>query len=407
VASSASRAGRVVQQPAGFRAFVPAPLPPDPPLQLGDTLQRLLSRADQALGRLDGIAERLPNPDLFVAMYVRREAVLSSQIEGTQSTLEDVLAFELDPGSNRQPFDTREVVNYVEAMNHGLERLDTLPLSLRLIREIHEKLLHNVRGAEKQPGQFRESQNWIGGDSPARARFVPPAVLDMRTALDNFEHFLHDDGDLPDLVSCALAHAQFETIHPFLDGNGRVGRLLITFLLCHREVLRRPLLYLSHYLKANRAEYYDRLMAVRTAGDWEGWVGFFLEGVRQTAEEATAVAREIVRLREDHRTLVQRCGLGDNGQRLLELLFERPLLNINMVVGRLGVVNHTARRLVEVLEREGLLHEITGNRRNRVYRYDVYVALFKDQEEIGSVTEQHAAPAPGVASERIEGATLR
>jgi len=385
--TTVSRAGRFVQQPAGYRAFVPAPLPPDPPLRLDGGLQRLLSRADQALGRLDGIAERLPNPDLFVAMYVRREAVLSSQIEGTQSTLEDVLSFELEPESGNLPGDVDEVVNYIAAMNYGLQRLDSFPLSLRLIREIHRQLLQGVRGAERTPGEFRTSQNSIGaGNVPLdRATFVPPAVPDMKAALDNFERFLHNDGGLPDLIVCALAHAQFETVHPFQDGNGRVGRLLITFLLVQRDVLHRPLLYLSHYLKGNRAEYYDRLMAVRGKGDWEGWVRFFLEGVRQTAGEATDTARRIVGLREDHRARIQQQELGDNGQRLLDLLFERPLLNTTVIKSRLGLADQTARRLVAKFVSAGLLNERPGVRRNRRYRYSQYLALFEEQEVMGAL----------------------
>lgn len=378
-----SRAGRFVQQPAGYRAFIPAPLPPDPSVLFDPGLQRLLSQADQMLGRLDGVAERLPNPDLFVAMFVRREAVLSSQIEGTQSTLEDVLAFELDPEGRRHPRDIEEVVGYVAAMNYGLERLADLPLSLRLIREIHGVLLQRGRGAERHPGDFRTSQNWIGaGNVPLnRATFVPPSVAEMHAALDNFEKFLHAEEDLPDLVLCALAHAQFETIHPFLDGNGRVGRLLITFLLVSRGVLRQPLLYLSHYLKRHRAEYYDRLMAVRLSGDWEGWIAFFLRGVRETAEEAMITARAIIGLREQHRLAVQERRLGDNGQRLVDLILERPLLTVGVAQQRLGVTFNTARRLLGELEEAGLLREITGAQRNRVFRYDPYLALFDEQEE--------------------------
>jgi Fic family protein len=250
----------------------------------------LLSQADQAVGRLDGLAQTLPNPDLFVAMYVRREAVLSSQIEGTQSTLEDVLTFELDAKGQEFPKDVEEVVNYVRAMNYGLDRVSTLPLLLRLIRETQAELLRNVRGAHRRPGKFRASQNWIGpANVPlAQATFIPPPVHEMHQALDNFEKFLHQEGDHPALIHCGLAHAQFETIHPFLDGNGRVGRLLITFLLVHRGILHRPLLYLSHYLKRYRSEYYDRLSAIREAGDWEGWLKFFLRGVARPRRKRSA-----------------------------------------------------------------------------------------------------------------------
>lgn len=384
-----SRGGRYVKQPAGYRAFVPAPLPPDPTLELDRGLVGLLSRADQAVGRLDGVTQVLPNPDLFVAMFVRREAVYSSQIEGTQSTLEDVLTFELDPRGRDLPRDVGEIVNYVRAMNYGLDRLATLPLSLRLIREIHAELLRDVRGAENLPGQFRTAQNWIGpAHAPlSQASFVPPAAPDMLVALDDFERFLHQEGDLPALVRCGLAHVQFETIHPFLDGNGRVGRLLITFLLVYQGVLHRPLLYLSHYLKRHRAEYYDRLMAVREDGNWEGWLRFFLRGVAETAEEAITTARAIVALREEHRALVQERGLGMNGPRLLDLLFQRPLVNVNLVEAQLGVVYVTARKLVEQLIALGLLEEITGRKRFRIFRYASYWALL---QEPPPVPGQHA-----------------
>lgn len=338
------------------------------------------SRADQALGRLDGITQTLPNPDLFVAMYVRREAVLSSQIEGTQSTLEDVLSFELDPHGRDLPDDVTEVVNYVRAMNHGLERLADLPLSLRLVREIHAELLRDVRGAERGPGEFRRTQNWIGAaHAPlANATFTPPPVSEMLTALDNFEKFLHDESGLPTLIHCGLAHAQFETIHPFLDGNGRVGRLLIAFLLVHRRVLHRPLLYLSHYLKGHRVEYYDRLQAVRESGDWEGWLRFFLRGVAETAEEATTTARAIVALREQHRTLLQEHGSVANSLRLLDVLYQRPLVNVRLIQERLQVAFVTANKLVEQWVRLGLLEETTGGQRGRVYRYTPYLALFAE-----------------------------
>ncbi len=349
---------------------------------MDSALVGLLSRADQAVGRLDGVAQILPNPDLFVAMYVRREAVLSSQIEGTQSSLDDVLAFELDPNVRGLPNDVGEVVNYVRAMNAGLDRLTDLPLSLRLIREIHAELLRDGRGSEKQPGEFRTRQNWIGAGSAriSDAAFVPPPPDTMWDALDNLERFLHTDLEMPALVHCGLTHAQFETIHPFLDGNGRVGRLLITFLLCHRRVLHRPLLYLSHYLKRRRSEYYDRLMAIRIDGDWEGWLQFFVRGVSETAEEATTTARAIVNLRESHRALIQERDLGSNGLRLLDLLFRQPLLHVNLAKDQLGISYGTANSLVERFETLGLLEETTGSHRNRRYRYTPYLALFTEDE---------------------------
>lgn len=397
MAPASTRAGRYVKQRTGYAAFIPAPLPPEPPIAL-EGLQALLSRADQAVGRLDGVIQTVPNPDFFVYMYIRREAVLSSQIEGTQSTLEDLLAVELEPRPawRRLPEDVDEVVRYVQAMNYGLNRLSDLPLSLRLIREIHRELLSGGRGSHCLPGEFRASQNWIGPEKAtlAEATFVPPPVHEMKEALHNFESFLHED-ELPALVHAGLAHAQFETIHPFLDGNGRVGRLLITFLLVFGGVLHRPLLYLSVYLKRNRAEYYDRLMAIRNSGDWESWLRFFLTGVAQTAEEATATARAILDLREEHRHRVQEQTAGVNGLRLLDLLFERPLVHVNLVKDSLGISFVTANRLVEQLESLGVLDEITGRKRDRIFSYTPYVALFHDEApgaQEGDVEETEADP---------------
>jgi Fic family protein len=355
-------------------------LPPEPPVTLDASGVSALSAADLAIGRLDGVAQTLPNPDLFVAMYVRREAVLSSQIEGTQSTLDDVLAFELDAQTRDLPKDVEEIVNYVKAMNYGIDRVAQLPLSLRLIREIHAELMKNVRGQHKDPGEFRRSQNWIGAGASTpieRATFVPPPVREMTIALDDFEKFLHAEQSLPVLVYCGIAHAQFETIHPFLDGNGRVGRLLISFLLVHRGVMHRPLLYLSHFFKANRDEYYDRLMSVRDEGDWEGWLTFFLRGVAETSADATRTAKQIVSLREAHRARIQEA-TSPNGLRLLDLLFRRPMVNVALVQERLKLSFVTAAKLIEALAELGVVEEITGARRNRVFRYSPYLALFAD-----------------------------
>lgn len=376
-----SRAGRLVRQRTGYQAFIPTPLPPDPAIQLGPDILVQLSHADQALGRLDGQTQTLPNPELFVAMYVRREAVLSSQIEGTQSSLDDILDYELDPTGRELPPDVDEVVNYVRAMNYGLERLSALPLSLRLIREIHRELLAGVRGAERSPGEFRTTQNWIGpkGAPLSKAAFVPPPVEEMHPGLAAFERFLHEERELPILIHCALAHAQFETIHPFLDGNGRVGRLLITFLLCFRGVLHRPMLYLSHYLLRNRSEYYDRLMAIREQGDWEAWIKFFLRAVGETAEEATSTSNAIVELRERHRSLVQEHRLGSNGLRMLDLLFQRPLINVKLIANAMGVTFATANKLVGEFEQMRLLEETTGGERNRRFRYAPYLSLFPSE----------------------------
>jgi Fic family protein len=352
----------------------------------------LLSKADIALGRLDGIVKVVPDPDFFVGMYIRREAVLSSQIEGTQSSLEDLLEVELEPDAGDRGSDVGDIVNYVSAMNVGLDRLNELPLSLRLIREIHEELLRDGRGAHATPGEFRTSQNWIGpsGASLSQATFVPPPVPDMLEALYAFENYVHSNGDTPLLVKAALIHAQFETIHPFLDGNGRVGRLLITFLLVHSGVLRAPLLYLSYYFKLHRTEYYDRLMAVRQRGDWEGWLAFFLRGVAHTAHEATDTAERIFELRELHRTLVIE-EVGTNGLRVLSALFQRPLVNVNYIGRILDVSFPTANRLVARFEELGLLSEVTGRKRGRLFRYEPYLRLFDDptmhDENTGTPTE--------------------
>ena len=376
------RTGVYVQQPAGFKAFIPAMLPPDPPVVMDTKMNRLLSRADRAVGRLDGVASILPNPNLFVAMYVRQEAVLSSQIEGTQSTLEDVLQFEADAEGCEAPKDIEEVVNYVHAMDYGLERLRTLPLSLRLVREIHERLLKGVRGEHKTPGEFRRSQNYIGGSMPGDAVFVPPPVHEMNQALDNFEKFLHDPETFPELIHCGLAHAQFETIHPFQDGNGRVGRLLITFLLCQRGILERPLLYLSLYLKQHRQEYYDRLMAIRNDGDWEGWLKFFLRGVSEVSQAATTTARSILDLREQHRqVLTNAAGVRSNGLPLLDYLFEHPVITVRAAEKQLGCTFAAANKLVARFEELGLLKETTGWQRNRRFRYQPYLALFPSATE--------------------------
>ncbi|HEY3040087.1 MAG TPA: Fic family protein [Pyrinomonadaceae bacterium] len=374
------RAGKYIKQAAGFKAFIPAPLPPAPPISIDAELTRLLSEADRSLGRLDGISSVLPNPDLFVAMYVRQEAVLSSQIEGTQSSLEDVLQFEVDAKGADVPKDVEEVVNYVRAMNFGIQRLEKLPLSLRLIREIHSELLKGTRGAHRTPGEFRRTQNWIGsgGASLSTATFVPPPVPEMKEALNKFEKFLHDDS-LPVLIHTALAHAQFETIHPFLDGNGRVGRLLITFLLCERKVLHRPLLYLSHYLKMHRAEYYDRLMAIRNDGNWEAWLKFFLRGVGEVSQEAIETARRIFALRDEHRQAINR-DLGSNASgafSLLDYLYEQPIISVRLVEQHLKSSFVTANKLVEQFIKLGILNETTGRQRNRRYAYGPYLDLFE------------------------------
>lgn len=393
------RGGTWVRQPGGFDAFVPTRLPPDPPLTYTGRMVGLLSRADQAVGRLDGEVRNLPNPDLFVAMYVRREAVLSSQIEGTQSTLEDLLAVELEPRIRDFSTDVNEIVQYVAAMNHGLERLNELPVALGLIKEIHRVLLAGGRGADKRPGEFRNDQNFIAPAGVRRieeATFVPPPVApvdEMRLALNDLERFLNQPPpEMPSLIHVGLAHAQFETIHPFMDGNGRVGRLLITFLLVHQGILHRPLLYLSVFLKRHRSEYYERLMAVRERGDFEGWLEFFVTGVAETAEEATLKARAIVALREQHRALIQKHRLPTNAFRLLDLLFDRPLVDIALVRDELGITFATANKLVESLQSLGLVKEITGRKRDRIFRFEPYLHFFEEEEvsQSGDTVEETA-----------------
>lgn len=381
------RAGRYIAQPTGYRAFSPAPLPPQPPVRLEGELQGLLSKADRALGRLDGSIQTLPNPDLFVFMYVRKEAVLSSQIEGTQSSLQDLLAAEAHILSPELPRDVDEVVNYVTAMNYGLARLAELPVSVRLIREIHQCLLQGVRGARLTPGELRRTQNWIGpgGCSLNEATFVPPPPHEVPEALGALETFLHAESDIPALIRIGLAHAQFETIHPFLDGNGRVGRLLISFLLCQREILVKPVLYLSHYFKRHRAEYYERLQAVRDTGDWEGWLAFFLRGVASVSLEATDTARRILALREDHRARVTQ-GLGraaGNGHKVLEHLYQRPIVAVADVEALTATSYTAANNLVSRLVELGVLVEATGYRRNRLFRYQAYIDLFGEGGEPG------------------------
>lgn len=377
------RAGRYEPQPGGHSAFLPAPLPPNPPLRIDTGLLGALSRADRALGRLDGATETLPNPDLFVFMYVRKEAVLSSQIEGTQASLLDVLEVEARLKTDN-PFDVEEVINYVGAINHGLARLATLPVSLRLIREVHEHLLAGVRDSQRNPGEFRRVQNHIGppGCSLEQARFVPPPPSRLNECLAELERFIHAEDEIPVLIRVGLIHAQFETIHPFLDGNGRVGRLLITLLLCDRETLRRPLLYLSYYFKRNRTEYYDRLQRVRDHGDWEGWIAFFLRGVFEVAQEATAVARRIVQMREAHRdALMASVGrAAGSALRVHEQLFHQPVITVQQVSDLLEASYSNANALVSQMQGIGILAEITGQRRNRRFAYAPYLALFDDNE---------------------------
>jgi len=369
-------------QPGRYRAFMPRPLPPRPKLRMSQDLQVLLSRADRALGRLDGSIQTLPHPDLFVFMYVRKEAVLSSQIEGTQSSLQDVLVAEANILAPDRPRDVDEVVNYIDAMNHGLRRLATLPVSTRLIRGIHRRLLRGVRGSDRTPGELRASQNWIGaaGCTLQDAGYIPPPPGEVPRLLGDLEKFLHHDAHLPLLVKIGLAHAQFETIHPFLDGNGRAGRLLITFLLCEREVLHKPVLYLSHFFKAHRQEYYERLQAVRDAGAWEEWLSFFLRGVWEVSGQAADTVRHILALRERHRGIItDHFGrVAGNAHRVLEHLYEHPIISVGDVRGLTGTTYPAANKLTVRLVKSGILQEFTVRTRNRRFAYQSYIDLFHD-----------------------------
>jgi len=358
------------------RAFVPLPLPPDPPLDVV-ALQPLLERANTAVGRLDGVASILPDTSLFLYLYVRKEALLSSQIEGTQSSLSDLLLFEADEVPGVPIDDVSEVSNYVAAMDHGLRRLaEGFPLSLRLIREIHAILLRNGRGEGKAPGEFRTSQNWIGGTRPGNAAFVPPPPQDVLPVMGDLELFLHAEDGLPTLIRAGLAHVQFETVHPFLDGNGRLGRLLVTFLLCEKKMLGVPLLYLSLYLKAHRGVYYDLLQSVRIDGDWEAWLRFFLEGVAETADNAVATARAVLRLFEVDRERIQALGRpASSALRVHAVLTKRPLVTVKAAAAQLGLSIPTISQSLEHLATLGIVGEATGRRRNRVFVYTDYLAL--------------------------------
>jgi Fic family protein len=360
-----SAAGRVVRTPEGYDAFVPAALPPE--LDYGKDLVLALSRADAALSELSVAGEQLPNPHLLIAPYLRQEAVLSSRIEGTRTTLSELLMDEVAAApTERDPAELREVRNYIDALEHGLARLDDLPLSLRFVRELHERLMQGVRGAHVTPGEFRRSQNWIGppGSTLATATYVPPPIDEMTRALADWELFLHDRTSLPDLVQCALMHEQFEAIHPFLDGNGRVGRLLITLFLTERGRLTQPLLYLSAYIEAHRSEYYDALLRVRTDGDWQGWLLFFLTGVRDTAVRATTQARELMCIREEYRQKVER---RPKAVALVDQVLKAPYMTVAEAQRLLGVTNPTARTAVQRLVEVGLLEEVGGRKWRRLY----------------------------------------
>ncbi len=366
------------------RAFVPNPVPPEPPLVLDDDLLNLLARANLALGRLDGLTAVLPDPGVFLYTYIRKEAVLSSQIEGTQSSLSDLLLFENEAAPGVPLNDVQEVSNYVAAMQHGLKRVrGGFPVSLRLLKEIHAVLLTKGRGSEKEPGEFRRSQNWIGGTRPGNAAFVPPPADHVAECWGALEKFLHDDKvRLPVLVKAALAHVQFETIHPFLDGNGRVGRLLITFLLCTEGALHEPTLYLSLYLKQNRARYYELLQAVRKDGDWEEWLRFFLEGVEQTATQAASTARRLMTLASKDAQRIQGIGrAAGTALRVHQLLQAQPIVSIPVAAERLKLSFPAVNTGLGHLVKLGIGRELTGKTRGRLFAYDAALKLLNEGME--------------------------
>jgi Fic family protein len=384
-----SRQGELRRQttsPEAFFAFIPAALPPEPPLDLDHNLAKKLSKADQMLGRLDGLSRILPHPDLLIYFYIRKEAVLSSQIEGTQSTLSDLLLFEMEPTTGDDNADVIDVSNYVAALRHGLVRMEGgFPLSLRLIREMHGILLQSGRGSGQTPGEFRTSQNWIGGSRPGNALYVPPPVEEMKASLDAFEKFMNGGAEeFPVLLQCAMIHLQFESIHPFLDGNGRIGRLLVTLLLIERGVLIQPMLYMSLYLKQNRDRYYALLQSVRTEGNWEEWVEFFLEGVCITSEKAVVLAEKILELfRRDEARLM---GMGARRGSAIQVFYQlqrAPYAAPARVAEKSGLSFNTVVSVLESFREMGMLKEVSGRGRGRIFRYTEYLDLLDEGTVVG------------------------
>ena len=374
-----TRAGKWLKQGTAdetYFLFVPHPLPPKPSIKFNSRLQDLQERANRALGRLDGISAFLPDPNLFIYSYVRKEAVLSSQIEGTQSSLSDLLLFEMEEMPGALKTDVKEVSNYVRAMQHGLDRLNKgFPLSLRLIKEIHRILIQETRGSDKEPGEFRRSQNWIGGTRPGNALYVPPPVLDVLPAMGALEKFLRNEPEkTPALLKAGLVHAQFESIHPFLDGNGRLGRLLIAFILCAEKALSEPLLYLSLYFKEHRKAYYETLQRVRVDGDWEGWVEFFFSGVEAVASEAEQTAKKLFSMFEEHRRKIQKIGkAASTALRVHDFLKKHAIISLPVASKELELSFPAVNKAILNLQKLGLVKEFTGKRRHRLFAYDAYL----------------------------------
>jgi Fic family protein len=376
----ASRMGVTVRQKGGYQAYIPRPLPPEPPVQFDDELHHLLSEADRALARLDGMTTVLPNADLFVAMYVKKEALLSSQIEGIQASLQGILQFEADMIPTDDINEVKEVINYIRAIDDGLARTSRELFSLEILQDIHRILLKGTRGGKKESGKIRTVQNWIGpkGSTLYSAAFIPPPPEKVRELLEDLEAFILADDRIPPLIKIGLVHAQFETIHPFIDGNGRMGRLFITFYLCWKGILARPLLYLSIYLKTHRDEYYRLLQEIRFEGDWESWLKFFLRGIIEVSNEALANAREIILLKEKLiDTLVQNNVGGLNAVRLLDLLFTKPVVTAADISSTLGISHQPAYDLVNQFEKLGILREITGKKRYKKYLFVDYVRIIE------------------------------
>ena len=371
------RAGKWIKQIEGYKAFLPSPLPPSPPLKMDAELINLLTIATHHVGQLSMLTSLIQNPDLFVYVYVQKEALLSSQIEGTQCSIEDILGGDAEQSEKKD--DIEEVSNYVTAMNEGIKRLSQLPVSSRLIKEIHEILMSGVRGSNKTPGEYRRSQNWIGrpGANMNTADFVPPPPDSVETCMSELEKYIHDDDSLPPLIKAGLVHAQFETIHPFLDGNGRLGRLLITFLLCNWNILDRPLLYLSYFFKSHRTEYYTKLTDVRQKGDWEGWIKFFLRGVSETAEMAASMAKEIHFLHMKDRENLRNVRSTQVLANAFELFCNFPILSLSQISARLEISIPTAQRAVNKLIALDIIGENTGRLRNRRYVYRKYIEIIR------------------------------
>lgn len=374
------RAGRYITQLQGYKAFIPTQLPPHPSIKVEGVLLQRLEQATALLNRLDGMAYTLPNPDLFISMYVKKEALLSAQIEGTQASLENVLAFEggVIPETVN---DVSDVINYIKTLHYGIDRLQKLPMSLRLIKELHAMLLKNVRGQDKTPGEFKRSQNWIGrpGCTLTTAQFVPPPPEEAQKAMSDLEKFMHQKSDISVLIQCALIHYQFETIHPFLDGNGRVGRLLITLFLVWKEIVQQPLLYLSYYFKKNRQEYYDRLSMVRNNGDYEQWIIFFLEGVIQIAQASLEQTRSILDLHEKHKNLLWKKNISSPlAIKVLERLFYTPLVSIGDVQKFFKIRYQTAAQLMGQFCKLEIVKETTGKKRGKIFVYHEYMKIISE-----------------------------